>query len=105
MVCLTKMSEETTYADPVFPCPECQAGHMHRTYVAYFTWLGDELISVPDFPAWSCDLCGRCEYDENALTRLTLLLSPNAGKTITPARFVPKKVKMRPKSERPTLPE
>ena len=99
------MTEEPIFSDPVLPCPECQAGHMHRTYVAYFTWLGDELISVPDFPAWSCDLCGRCEYDENALTRLTLLLSPNAGKTITPTRFMPKKIKVRTKSERPTLPE
>lgn len=78
---------------------------MHRTYVAYFTWLGDELISVPDFPAWSCDLCGRCEYDENALTRLTLLLSPNAGKTLTPARYVHKKIKARTKPERAPLPE
>lgn len=99
------MTENTHFADPVFPCPECQAGHMHRAYVAYFTWLGDELISVPDFPAWSCDLCGRCEYDENALTRLTLLLSPNAGKTITPVRYMPKKIKVRTKPERPTLPE
>ncbi len=99
------MEETVPFSDPVFPCPECQAGHMHRTYVAYFTWLGDELISVPDFPAWSCDLCGRCEYDENALTRLTLLLSPNAGKTITPTRFMHKKIKPRTKMERPTLPE
>ena len=99
------MTEEAVFSDPVFPCPECQAGHMHRTYVAYFTWLGDELISVPDFPAWSCDLCGRCEYDENALTRLTLLLSPNSGKTITPTRFVHKKIKTRTKPERAPLPE
>jgi hypothetical protein len=38
--------------DPVFPCRECQAGHMHRDYIAYFTWLGDELIAVPDFTGW-----------------------------------------------------
>lgn len=70
-----------TTIDPVIPCSECQAGHMHREYIAYYTWLGDELITVPDFPAWVCDICGRCEYDENALARLSLLLSPNAGKT------------------------
>jgi len=29
---------------------------MHRDYIAYFTWLGDELIAVPDFPAWVCDI-------------------------------------------------
>jgi YgiT-type zinc finger domain-containing protein len=41
------------------PCSECQAGQMRRVFVTYFTWLGDELITVPDFPAWRCDVCGR----------------------------------------------
>ena len=63
-----------------FPCTECQAGQMHRGYVAYFTWLGDELITVPDFPAWVCDVCGRREYDPYALSQLNLLLNPSAGK-------------------------
>lgn len=56
---------------------------MRRQYVAYFTWLGNELITVPDFPSLVCDVCGRREYDSSALNRLSLLLSPNAGK---PAR-------------------
>jgi len=62
-----------------FPCGECQAGLMHPVYLTYYTWLGDELITVPDFPAWRCDICGRREYDAEALSRLTLVLSPNAG--------------------------
>ncbi len=75
---------------------------MHRDYIAYFTWLGDELITVPDFPAWVCDICGRCEYDENALTRLTLLLSPNAGKTISTSRIPRSKSRAKPKVQRST---
>jgi YgiT-type zinc finger domain-containing protein len=103
---MNKMSEnDFTNIDPVFPCRECQAGHMHRDYIAYFTWLGDELISVPDFPAWVCDICGRTEYDENALTRLTLLLSPNAGKKIASARISSAKSRAKPKVQRPTTPE
>lgn len=78
---------------------------MHRDYVAYFTWLGDELISVPDFPAWVCDICGRCEYDDNALTRLTLLLSPNAGKTLSPTRIHSRKTAVKQKVQRPTQSE
>jgi YgiT-type zinc finger domain-containing protein len=53
---------------------------MHRQFVTYFTWLGDELITVPDFPSWVCDVCGRREYDLHALNQLSLILSPNAGK-------------------------
>lgn len=68
-------------ADATIPCTECQAGQMHRRFLAYFTWLGDELITVPDFPAWVCDVCGRREYDLHALNQLNLLLNPSAGKS------------------------
>jgi YgiT-type zinc finger domain-containing protein len=91
--------------DPVIPCNECQAGHMHRQYVAYYTYLGDELITVPDFPAWVCDICGRCEYDENALARLSLLLSPNAGKTTVQKRKISGKEKVKSKSQPPATTE
>lgn len=92
---------DINFTESIFPCVECQAGHMHREYIAYFTYLGDELISVPDFPAWVCDICGRCEYDENALTRLTLLLSPNAGKTISPTRIISKPLRSKSKLQHP----
>jgi len=73
------MSE--TIEDVTIPCNECQAGQMHRRFLTYFTWLGDELITVPDFPAWVCDVCGRREYDLRALSQLNLLLNPNAGRS------------------------
>ena len=66
--------------EAVIPCNECQAGQMRRRFLAYFTWLGDELITVPDFPAWVCDVCGRREYDLQAINQLNLVLNPNAGK-------------------------
>lgn len=62
------------------PCKECQAGMLRVRYITYFTWLSEELITVPNFPAWVCDVCGRREYDERAISWLTLLLSPNAGR-------------------------
>ena len=57
-------------------CSECSIGMMHKAQVTYFTWLGEELITVPDFPAWICDVCGKREYDQEALNNLALLLSP-----------------------------
>ncbi len=53
---------------------------MRLRFITYFTWLGEELITVPNFPAWLCDVCGRREYDEKAISMLTMLLNPNAGK-------------------------
>ena len=76
------------------PCNECPAGVMHNRHITYFTWLGDELITVPNFPAWVCDMCGKREYDERAVAMLSMLLNPEAGK---PTR----RVKRAPRSDSP----
>jgi hypothetical protein len=76
---------------------------MHRHYLAYFTWLGDELITVPDFPSWICDVCGRREYDLHSLNQLNLLLNPNAGKPSPRQR--PVSLKKDSKNQRPSRTE
>jgi YgiT-type zinc finger domain-containing protein len=53
---------------------------MHSRHITYFTWLGEELITVQNFPAWVCDLCGKREYDGRAVSLLAMLLNPEAGK-------------------------
>jgi YgiT-type zinc finger domain-containing protein len=67
-----------------YPCKECQAGIVRPRYVTYFTWLKDELITVPNFPAWVCDVCGKREYDQRAIAWLSMLLNPNAGRPSKP---------------------
>jgi len=67
-------------------CSECQAGVMHREYLTYFTWLDEELVSVPNFPAWVCDVCGRREYDVRAIARLNTLLNHEIGRRSNPRR-------------------
>ena len=87
------------------PCNECQAGQMHRRFLTYFTWLGDELITVPDFPAWVCDVCGRREYDLQALNQLNLLLNSNAGKSPHKVRRPARAPEARKGQKRPSRPE
>ena len=60
-------------------CPECRAGVFRLEYLTYFTWLNDELITVPNFPSWVCDVCGKREYDIRAVSWLNMLLSPTTG--------------------------
>jgi YgiT-type zinc finger domain-containing protein len=62
------------------PCVECGAGVMRLNHITYFTWLDDELITVPNFPAWVCDLCGRREFDPRAIAWLNTLLNPATGR-------------------------
>jgi YgiT-type zinc finger domain-containing protein len=77
--------QDEGFPEPI-PCNECHAGMMRPRLVTYFTWMGSELISAPNFPAWICDVCGRREYDEQAVSWLSMLLDPNAGKPTRPPR-------------------
>ena len=72
---------------------------MRLQYITYFTWLGDELITVPNFPAWVCDVCGRREYDERSISWLTMMLNPDAGKPTGRKPVLPR----RPRAPRPRL--
>jgi YgiT-type zinc finger domain-containing protein len=73
------MSDDATM-NQRFPCGECHAGHVNMQHVVYYTWVCGELITVPDFPAWICDVCGAREYDRRALSWLNIILSPDTGK-------------------------
>jgi YgiT-type zinc finger domain-containing protein len=72
-----------------YPCDECHAGNLQPCRVTYFTWIGTQLISVPSFPAWVCDVCGRREYDMKAVMWLDMILDPNAGKPTSKRRRTP----------------
>jgi len=67
-------------------CPECHTGVLRLEYLTYFTWLNDELITVPNFPSWVCDVCGKREYDTHAVSWLNMLLSPTTGRKPHPRR-------------------
>jgi len=63
-------------------CNRCQAGQKHLRMVTLITWIGEDMITVPDFPAWVCDICGHRSYDNRALAQLSLVLNPDAGQPI-----------------------
>jgi YgiT-type zinc finger domain-containing protein len=78
-----KPDEQSKADEPVEDthiCPECHAGVFRLEYLTYFTWLNDELITVPNFPSWVCDVCGKREYDVRAVSWLNMLLSPTTGR-------------------------
>jgi YgiT-type zinc finger domain-containing protein len=94
------MNEKTPKS---FPCYECQAGMMRLQFITYFTWLGEELVTVPGFPAWVCDVCGRREYDQRAISWLTTMLNPETGRARAPRprlhRPVEKRGAVRPSTD------
>ena len=70
-------------------CSECQTGVLRLQHITYFTWLNEELVTVPNFPAWVCDVCGRREYDARAITWLNTLLNPETGRRAVTRRRKP----------------
>ncbi|OGO08761.1 MAG: hypothetical protein A3K46_06700 [Chloroflexi bacterium RBG_13_60_9] len=65
-------------ATPLETCPECQVGTLKPGTIPYFAKLEGMPVHVPNFPAWICDICRHCEYDEDALEALRLILGPAA---------------------------
>jgi len=97
------MSENDNLPTEPFPCIECHAGILQPRHVTYFTWLANELVTVPYFPAWVCDVCGRREYDEKAISWLNMILDPNAGKPTTNRRHTPPPPRPQSGAHRPIL--
>jgi YgiT-type zinc finger domain-containing protein len=93
------MDDNAQLDESRYTCLECQTGLMRLTRITYFTWLSGELITVPDFPAWVCDVCGLREYDSQAVSWLNILLNSGAGRS---SRFLGRRIQ--PPDQPPTRP-
>jgi YgiT-type zinc finger domain-containing protein len=55
-------------------CPRCHVGALAAVTVTYSAVYRGALFSVPNVPAWLCDICGYIEYDEVTMERLEMLV-------------------------------
>jgi YgiT-type zinc finger domain-containing protein len=69
-------------------CPQCQIGHLQPGRQTYVRVHGDMVISVPDMPALTCDVCGYHEFEQHALIEVEALVSE--AKRPVSARSTPK---------------
>jgi YgiT-type zinc finger domain-containing protein len=67
---------EDGHPETAITCRRCSAGVMRLRYITHITWMNEELITVPNFPAWVCDICGRRRFDPRAVSWLNMLLNP-----------------------------
>lgn len=56
------------------PCPACQVGRLHLRLVTYSHVYGETLVSVPNTPAWECDVCHTLQYDTHSVQRIEALI-------------------------------
>jgi hypothetical protein len=45
------------------------------------------MVTMPNFAAWQCDVCGYTRYDGAALVRIDLLFGPDAESLTTTTRW------------------
>lgn len=76
-------------SQPYLHCPLCRIGTFRPKKVSYFKIRGGQLVSVPNFPAWVCDVCRHREYDPSALAELNFLLARKESPQQRPARHAP----------------
>ncbi len=68
------MDDKKNRARESYSCNHCFSGVRRLHHLTYFTWLKGQLITVPNFPAWVCDVCGRRDYDIRAVSWLNTML-------------------------------
>ena len=49
---------------------------MQSRTTTYANWHAGQYVTVPNVPAWSCDVCALCQIDPEALQRLLPILGP-----------------------------
>jgi YgiT-type zinc finger domain-containing protein len=54
-------------------CPRCQIGNLQPVSATYTCVQNGMLLSVPNMPAWKCDICQYEEFDYDALGRVEAL--------------------------------
>jgi YgiT-type zinc finger domain-containing protein len=59
-------------------CDGCHIGSLRPYRATYARWHDGQFVVVQGVPAWRCDYCGDTFYDDEALSRLALLLGPES---------------------------
>lgn len=65
-------------------CPRCLVGRIQRKRIPYAAVIEDQLLTIPRFPAWVCDICHAYIYDPAAMSRLEASLNASQQSKKTP---------------------
>lgn len=55
-------------------CTHCRLGHYQLDRLPYFTFLDEQLMVIPNVPAYRCDMCGHIRFNELFLYNLQYLI-------------------------------
>jgi YgiT-type zinc finger domain-containing protein len=55
-------------------CPVCRLGRLESRSRVYLRRFGNTLVSVPNTPAWECDVCHYRQFDPTSIQRIEVLV-------------------------------
>jgi len=58
-------------------CQQCGMGVLHVEIKTLFRIINNDVIFIPDFPLWKCDVCKWVEYDDESLEQLIRVVGPS----------------------------
>ncbi len=67
-------------------------GHMDLKLTVYVRQYGETLISVPNTPAWVCDVCHERQFDPESVQRIETLIGQDGP---PPNRYRPEQTRKR----------
>lgn len=56
--------------DADYICDECGVGRLQPAYATFARMHRGQLLTVPNFPVWRCDVCRAQDADHEALRQL-----------------------------------
>ncbi|NLW71762.1 MAG: YgiT-type zinc finger protein [Chloroflexi bacterium] len=89
-------------------CPRCFVGRIERVKAVLTRVVNNQVLSVPDFPAWECDVCHAFMYDPRALLELQQVLTAKPShpvrKTLRTAKSASPEAKLKKPAKLNRLP-
>lgn len=53
-----------------FTCPRCGVGRCQPTVATFVDTFADSILSIPNVPAYICDVCHFAEFEQSAIELL-----------------------------------
>jgi len=71
-----KSNQETEIIERAY-CQQCGMGVLHVEIKTLFRIINNDVVFIPDFPLWKCDICKWIEYDDESLEQLIRVVGPS----------------------------
>ncbi len=70
-----KLNPESEIIEKAY-CQQCGMGVLHVEMKTLLRIIKNDVVFIPEFPLWKCDICKWVEYDDESLEQLIRVVGP-----------------------------